>query len=132
MGLRTKDEALLQAVLEEREEAKEGEGDEMKGDCPAAHRELVERIKKSQGKQEEAMESTVVEALGLSWLRFAKAEDEAEADKPHSTEAEMYHSSPSDGIQQKISRAEEESLDGSLGIASDGREENVGKDEEHV
>ncbi|KAH7828628.1 uncharacterized protein MONOS_14312 [Monocercomonoides exilis] len=48
-GLRTEDEALLLEVLEELEEAKEGEGEEMKGGCPAAHRELVERIKKSQG-----------------------------------------------------------------------------------
>ncbi|KAH7825977.1 uncharacterized protein MONOS_4549 [Monocercomonoides exilis] len=106
-GLRTEDVVLLPEeialdVLEEREEAEEGErggkegeergeeyggrvggkdegreggdGNEEKGGYPAAHREFVERIKENLGKMEKAMEQLVVEALGLSWLRFVKAE----------------------------------------------------------
>ncbi|KAH7819168.1 uncharacterized protein MONOS_3238 [Monocercomonoides exilis] len=148
--------AIALAVLEEQEEAKEGErrgkegeekgeeeekedggreggdGNEEKGGYPAAHRKFVERIKENQGKLEEAMVPLVVDALGLSGLRFVKVETEAGADKQHSVEPEVCRSSPSDGIQQENRRAEEEVADGSLGIASDGREENVGKDEEQV
>ncbi|KAH7821321.1 uncharacterized protein MONOS_15015 [Monocercomonoides exilis] len=76
------------------------------------------------------MAPLVVEAHGLSGLRFVKAE--AEADMLHSVEPEVCSSSPSDGIQQENRRAEEEAANRSLGIASDGREENVGKDEEQV
>eukprot|EP00770_Monocercomonoides_exilis_P011996 MONOS_11938.1-p1 / transcript=MONOS_11938.1 / gene=MONOS_11938 / organism=Monocercomonoides_exilis_PA203 / gene_product=flagellar associated protein / transcript_product=flagellar associated protein / location=Mono_scaffold00628:4-3414(-) / protein_length=1023 / sequence_SO=supercontig / SO=protein_coding / is_pseudo=false len=159
-GLRMEDvvlspAAIALAVLEEREEAEEGEkggkngeekgeekgedgrreggdGNEEKGGYPTAHREFVEKIKENQGKLEEAMAPLVVEALGLSGLRFVKAETEVGADKQYSVEPEVCSSSPSDGIQQENRRAEEEAADGSLGLASDGREENVGKDEEHV
>ncbi|KAH7828770.1 uncharacterized protein MONOS_11278 [Monocercomonoides exilis] len=123
-------------ALEEREEAEEGEkgykegeekgeedggrergdGNEEKGGYPTAHGEFVERIKENQGKLEEAMVQLVVEAQGLSRLRFVKAEAEDEAD----------------GIQQENRRAEEEAADGTLGITSDGSEENVGKDVEQV
>ncbi|KAH7822271.1 uncharacterized protein MONOS_11983 [Monocercomonoides exilis] len=65
----------------------------------------------------------IVEALGLSRLRFVKAGPEAEteagADKQHSEESEVNSSSPSDGIQQENKRAEEEATDGSLNISSD-------------
>eukprot|EP00770_Monocercomonoides_exilis_P016597 MONOS_16565.1-p1 / transcript=MONOS_16565.1 / gene=MONOS_16565 / organism=Monocercomonoides_exilis_PA203 / gene_product=IQ domain-containing protein H / transcript_product=IQ domain-containing protein H / location=Mono_scaffold01866:30-1708(-) / protein_length=472 / sequence_SO=supercontig / SO=protein_coding / is_pseudo=false len=159
-GLRMEDvvlspAAIALAVLEEREEAEEGEkggkegeekgeekgedgrregddGNEEKGGYPTAHREFVEKIKENQGKLEEAMAPLVVEALGLSGLRFVKAETEVGADKQHSVEPEVRSSSPSDGIQQENRRAAEEAADGSLGLASDGREENVGKDEEQV
>ncbi|KAH7819367.1 uncharacterized protein MONOS_17942 [Monocercomonoides exilis] len=78
------------------------------------------------------MAQLIVKALGLSGLRFVKAESEVGVSKQHSVEPEVHSSSPSDGIQQEISRAEEEAADGSLGTTFDGREENVGKDEEHV
>ncbi|KAH7821117.1 uncharacterized protein MONOS_13549 [Monocercomonoides exilis] len=73
-GLRMEDvilsqAAIAQAVLEELEEAEEGDGNEEKGWHPTAHREFVERIKENQGKLEEAMELLIVEALGLSGLR---------------------------------------------------------------
>ncbi|KAH7828827.1 uncharacterized protein MONOS_6167 [Monocercomonoides exilis] len=124
-------EKIVLAVLEEREEVEEGEkgckegdkegeekgeedggreggdGNEEKGVYPTAHREFVERIKENQGKLEEAMAPLVVEALGLGRLRFVKAEAEADSDKQHSVEPEVCSSSPSDGIQQKISREEE-------------------------
>ncbi|KAH7823610.1 uncharacterized protein MONOS_9489 [Monocercomonoides exilis] len=131
-GLRMEDVVLLPAaipldVLEEREEAEEGErrgkegeekgeekgekegeedggreggdGNEEKDGYPTAHREFVEKIKDNQGKLEEAMAQMVVEALGLSGLRFVKAEAEADSDKQHSVEPEVCSSSPSDGIQ---------------------------------
>ncbi|KAH7815134.1 uncharacterized protein MONOS_13518 [Monocercomonoides exilis] len=72
---------------EGKEEGKEdggregGDGNEVKGGCPTAHREFVERIKENQMKLEEAMALLVVEALGLSELRFVKAEAEADSDK---------------------------------------------------
>ncbi|KAH7827002.1 uncharacterized protein MONOS_16083 [Monocercomonoides exilis] len=73
----------------------------------------------------------VVEALGLSRLRFVKADAEAGADKQHSVEPEVCSFSPSDGIQQENRRAAEEAAAyGSFDITSDGREENVRKDEE--
>ncbi|KAH7820936.1 uncharacterized protein MONOS_9162 [Monocercomonoides exilis] len=120
------------AVLEEREEAEEGEkggkegskdgeeeegreggdGNEEKGVYMTSRREFVERIKENQGKQENTMSPLVVEALELSWLRFVKAVAKAEADteagpdKQHSVEPEVHSSSPSDGFQREISRAE--------------------------
>ncbi|KAH7815543.1 uncharacterized protein MONOS_7160 [Monocercomonoides exilis] len=150
-GLRMEDvvlspAAIALAVLEEREEVEDGErggkegeekgeekgedgrregddGNEEKGGYPTAHREFVKRIKENQGKLEEAMAQLVVEAFGLSWLRFVKADAEAGADKQHSVEPEVCSSSPSDGIQQENRRAaEEEAADGSLGITSDGSE----------
>ncbi|KAH7828851.1 uncharacterized protein MONOS_6148 [Monocercomonoides exilis] len=109
---------IAQEVLEEREEEEEGEkggkdgkedggreggdGNEEKGGYPTAHREFVEKIKENQGKLEEAMALLVVEALGLSGLRFVKAEVEVGADKQHSVEPEVCSSSSSDGIQQEI------------------------------
>ncbi|KAH7818636.1 uncharacterized protein MONOS_8386 [Monocercomonoides exilis] len=104
--------AIELAVLEEREEAEEGEkggkrgeekgeedggkdggreggdGNEEKGGYPTAHREFVERIKENQGKLEEAIAPLVVEALGLSGLRFVKADAEVGADQQHSVEPE--------------------------------------------
>ncbi|KAH7826126.1 uncharacterized protein MONOS_5518 [Monocercomonoides exilis] len=102
-GLRMEDVALSPAaivldVLKEREEAEEGErggkegekegekegkedggreegdGNEAKGVYPTTYREFVERIKENQGKLEDAMELLVVKALGMSGLRFVKAE----------------------------------------------------------
>ncbi|KAH7831467.1 uncharacterized protein MONOS_15419 [Monocercomonoides exilis] len=67
-------EEIVLVVLEEREEAEEGDVNEVKGGYPAAHREFVERIKENRGKLEEAMAPLVVEALGMSGLRFVKAE----------------------------------------------------------
>ncbi|KAH7818447.1 uncharacterized protein MONOS_14078 [Monocercomonoides exilis] len=141
--------AIALAVLEEREEAEEGEkggkkgeekgedgrregddGNEEKGGYPTDHREFVEKIKENQGKLEEAMAPLVVEALGLSLLRFVKAE--TEVDKHHSVEPEACSSSPSDGIQEEISRADEEAADVSLGMTSDGSAEGVWKDMENV
>ncbi|KAH7827132.1 uncharacterized protein MONOS_12634 [Monocercomonoides exilis] len=144
--------AIALAVLEEREEVEEGErgckegdkegeekgeedggkdggkeggdGNEEKCGYPTAHREFVERIKENRGKLEEAMAPLVVETLGLSRLRFVK-EDE-DSDKHHSVEPEMCSIFSVDGIQQEISRTEEEAADGSLGITSDGGK----KDEE--
>ncbi|KAH7815148.1 uncharacterized protein MONOS_12830 [Monocercomonoides exilis] len=137
----------------EREEAEEGErrgkegdkegeekgwrkgvdGNEEKSGYPTAHREFVDRIKENQGKLEEAMAPLVVEALGLSGLRFVKAEAEVGVSKQHSVKYEVCSTPSAYGIQQEISRAEEEeAADGSLGMTSDGREENVGKDEEQV
>ncbi|KAH7831500.1 uncharacterized protein MONOS_11999 [Monocercomonoides exilis] len=111
----------------------EGDVNEVKGGYPTAHREFVERIKENQGKLEEAMAPLVVEALGLSGLRFVKADAEVGASKQHPMKPEVCSSSPSDGIQQEISRAaEEEAADGSLGLASDGSAEEVGKDVEQV
>ncbi|KAH7831433.1 uncharacterized protein MONOS_5403 [Monocercomonoides exilis] len=107
--------AIAPAVLEEQEEEEEGRGNEVKGWYLTVHREFVERIKKNQEKLEEAMAPLIVEALGLSGLRFVKAEAEAGADKQHSVEPEVCSSSPSDGIQQENRRAEEEAADGSLG-----------------
>ncbi|KAH7822546.1 uncharacterized protein MONOS_8828 [Monocercomonoides exilis] len=80
------------------------------------------------------MTPLVVEALGMSRLRFvnARTETEASAGKKYSVEPEVSNSSPSDGIQQENRRAAEEAADGSLGIASDGSAEEVGKDEEQV
>ncbi|KAH7817058.1 uncharacterized protein MONOS_13828 [Monocercomonoides exilis] len=74
--------AISLAELEEREEAEEGEregaeggdGTEEKGGYRTAHRDFVERIKENKGKLEEAIAPLVVEALGLSGLRFVKAE----------------------------------------------------------
>ncbi|KAH7819368.1 uncharacterized protein MONOS_9249 [Monocercomonoides exilis] len=43
--------AIALAVPEEREEAEGGDGDEVKGGYPVAHREFVEKIKDNQGKQ---------------------------------------------------------------------------------
>ncbi|KAH7830290.1 uncharacterized protein MONOS_7557 [Monocercomonoides exilis] len=85
-GLRIEDivqsrAVIVQAVFDEREEAEEGDGNEEKGGYPTARREFVERIKENQGKLEEAIALLVVEALGLSGLRFVKAGTEAEADK---------------------------------------------------
>ncbi|KAH7831279.1 uncharacterized protein MONOS_11208 [Monocercomonoides exilis] len=160
-GLRMEDEVLSSAVialvvLEEREEAEEGEkggkegeekgeengeedggrevgdGNEENGRYPTAHREYVEKIKEKQGKLEETMSPLVVEALGLSGLRFVKAEAEAGANKQHSEEPELCSSSPSDGTQLENRRAEEEEADGSLGITFDGSAERVRKDEEQV
>ncbi|KAH7828290.1 uncharacterized protein MONOS_12750 [Monocercomonoides exilis] len=81
MGRGVAPAAIALAVLEEREEAKEGErgdkegeemggkeggdGNEEKSGRPTAHREFVERMKENQGKLEEAMALLVVEALGL-------------------------------------------------------------------
>ncbi|KAH7815004.1 uncharacterized protein MONOS_9607 [Monocercomonoides exilis] len=148
--------AIALAVLEEREESEEGEkggkegeeegeedggkdggreggdGNEEKGGYPTAHREFVERIKENQGKLEEAMAPLIVEALGLSVLRFVKAEVEMGADKQHSVEPEVCSSSPSDGIQQENRRAEEEAADGSLGITSDGSSDELERNEEQV
>ncbi|KAH7819659.1 uncharacterized protein MONOS_13138 [Monocercomonoides exilis] len=76
-------EEIVLAVLEEREEAEEGDVNEEKGVYPTAHREFVERIKENQRKLEEAMVQMVVEALGLSRLRFVKADAEADTDKQH-------------------------------------------------
>ncbi|KAH7819459.1 uncharacterized protein MONOS_7128 [Monocercomonoides exilis] len=137
VGLRKEDVVLSPAaivleVLEEREEAEGGDGNEEKGGYPTAHREFVERIKENQGKLEEAMAPLIVEALGLSGLRFVKAEAEVGAYKQHSVEPEVRSSSPSDGIQQENRIAEEEEADGSLGISSDGSANGVGKDEEQV
>ncbi|KAH7829090.1 uncharacterized protein MONOS_17131 [Monocercomonoides exilis] len=78
------------------------------------------------------MSPLVVEALGLSGLRFVKAEAEAGANKQHSEEPELCSSSPSDGTQLENRRAEEEEADGSLGITFDGSTEGVRKDEEQV
>eukprot|EP00770_Monocercomonoides_exilis_P016328 MONOS_16282.1-p1 / transcript=MONOS_16282.1 / gene=MONOS_16282 / organism=Monocercomonoides_exilis_PA203 / gene_product=unspecified product / transcript_product=unspecified product / location=Mono_scaffold01612:4538-5904(+) / protein_length=298 / sequence_SO=supercontig / SO=protein_coding / is_pseudo=false len=137
--------AIALAVLEEREEAEEGErgckegeekgkekgeedggrdggdGNEEKGGYPTAHREHVERIEEIQVMLEEAMTPMVVDVLGLSGLRFVKAETEVGADKQHSVEPEECSFFPSDGIQQENRRAVEEAADGSLGITSDGR-----------
>ncbi|KAH7818638.1 uncharacterized protein MONOS_8384 [Monocercomonoides exilis] len=136
-GLRMEDVVLLPAAialaaLEEREEAKECEGNEEKGGYPTAHREFVERIKENQGKLEEAIAQLVVEALGLVWLRFMKVKTHPEADKQHSVESEMCSSSPSDGIQQENRKAAEEATDMSLGITSDGSADGVRKDVEQV
>ncbi|KAH7816028.1 uncharacterized protein MONOS_2536 [Monocercomonoides exilis] len=160
-GLRMEDvvlfpEAIALAMLDGREEVEEGngngeegeekgeedggkdggreggDGNEEKGWYPTAHRKFVERIKEKQGKLEEAMAPLVVEALGLSRLRFVKAEAEAGADKQHSEEPELCSSSPSDGIQQENRRAEEEEADGSLEITSDGCSDEVRKDVEQV
>ncbi|KAH7815970.1 uncharacterized protein MONOS_13057 [Monocercomonoides exilis] len=160
-GLRMEDvvlfpEAIALAMLDGREEVEEGngngeegeekgeedggkdggreggDGNEEKGWYPTAHRKFVERIKEKQGKLEEAMAPLAVEALGLSRLRFVKAEAEAGADKQHSEEPELCSSSPSDGIQEEISRAEEEAADGSLEITSDGCSDEVRKDVEQV
>ncbi|KAH7816485.1 uncharacterized protein MONOS_15632 [Monocercomonoides exilis] len=123
--------AIELAVLEKREEAKEGEGDEMKGGYPIARREFVKKqTKENHRKLEEAMAQLVVEALGLVLLRFMKAEVKTDIDKQHSMESEVCSSSPSDGIQQDNRKAEEETVDGSLGITSDGSAEGVGKDKE--
>ncbi|KAH7827768.1 uncharacterized protein MONOS_17273 [Monocercomonoides exilis] len=125
-GLRMEDvvlppAAIALAVLEEREEAEEGEregkegeeegeedrgkeggdGNEEKGGYPTAHGEFVERIKENQGKLEEAIAPLVVEALGLSGLRFVKADAEV-----------------------GNRRVEEEAADGSLGITSDGEKKD--------
>ncbi|KAH7825395.1 uncharacterized protein MONOS_2529 [Monocercomonoides exilis] len=123
-GMRTDDDVVLlpvdieQTMLEEREEAEEGErggkegeengeedgrkegseGNEEKGGYPTAHREFVERIKESQGKLEEAIAPLVVEGLGLSGLRFVKADAEVGADKQHSVEPEVCSSLSANGI----------------------------------
>ncbi|KAH7823562.1 putative IQ domain-containing protein H [Monocercomonoides exilis] len=72
-GLRMEDvvlslAAIVLAVLEEREEAEEGEGYEEKDKYPTAHREYVRKIKENQGKLEEAMVPLVTEALELARL----------------------------------------------------------------
>ncbi|KAH7819121.1 uncharacterized protein MONOS_12788 [Monocercomonoides exilis] len=100
--------AIALEVLEEWEEAEEGEmeeteggdGNEEKGGRPIAHREFVEGIKENQGKLEEAIAQLVVEALGLSRLRFVKARTatEASAGKKFSVQPEMRNFSPADGI----------------------------------
>ncbi|KAH7821884.1 uncharacterized protein MONOS_5152 [Monocercomonoides exilis] len=77
-------EEIVLAVLEEREEAEEGDGNEEKNGYPTAHREFVERIKENQGKVEEAIAPLVVEALGMSGLRFVKVGLEAGAGKQYS------------------------------------------------
>ncbi|KAH7827825.1 uncharacterized protein MONOS_12314 [Monocercomonoides exilis] len=122
--------AIALAELEEREEVEEGErrgkegeedgeekggrergdGNEEKGGYQTAHRDFVERIKEKQRKLEEAMVLLVVEALGLSWLSTSSAY----------------------GIQQEISRAEEEAADGSLGITFDESSDGAVKDVEQV
>ncbi|KAH7825082.1 uncharacterized protein MONOS_8979 [Monocercomonoides exilis] len=147
VGLRMEDvvllpEEIVQAVLEEREEEEEGGVNKVKNGYPTAHREFVERIKENQGKLEEAMAPLVVEAVGLSLLRFVKvaaeakaeteteAEDEAYANKQHLVEPKVCSSSPSDGIQQEISRAEEEAAVVSFGITSDESADELVKDEE--
>ncbi|KAH7820374.1 uncharacterized protein MONOS_6247 [Monocercomonoides exilis] len=86
-GLRMEDvvlppAAIALAVLEEREEAEEGGGNRVKGGHRTVHREFVERIKENQGKLEEAMEP-LVEALGLSGLRFVKEETHEKTGKQH-------------------------------------------------
>ncbi|KAH7816452.1 uncharacterized protein MONOS_15518 [Monocercomonoides exilis] len=152
--------AIELAVLKEREEAEEGkrggkegeekgeergkekgeedegrdggDGNEEKGGYPTVHREYVGKIKENQGKLEEAMAQLVVEALGLSQLRSVKVKTHKEADKRYSVESKMCSSSPSDGIQQESRKAEKETVDGSLGITSDGSAEGVGKDKEHL
>ncbi|KAH7817089.1 uncharacterized protein MONOS_8002 [Monocercomonoides exilis] len=117
--------AIALEALEEREKAEEGErggkegeekgggergdGNEEKGSYLTAHREFVEKIKENQGKLEEAMAPLIVEGLGLSGLRFVKAD--AEADKQHSVESEVLSTSSVDCIQQEILRAEEEAAD---------------------
>ncbi|KAH7826803.1 uncharacterized protein MONOS_3884 [Monocercomonoides exilis] len=108
-------------MLEGREEVEECEGNEEKGGYPILQIEFVERIKEKQRKLEEAMAPLVVDALGLSRLRFVK-ETKAEVDKQHSVKSEVCSISSADGIQQEILRAEEEAADGSLGIISDGSE----------
>ncbi|KAH7823546.1 uncharacterized protein MONOS_12739 [Monocercomonoides exilis] len=55
-------------VLEEWEEAEEGEGYEEKDEYPTAHREYVRKIKENQGKLEEAMVPLVTEALESAQL----------------------------------------------------------------
>ncbi|KAH7818644.1 uncharacterized protein MONOS_2342 [Monocercomonoides exilis] len=67
--------------------------------------------------------------LSVAGLRFVKAEVKTDTDKQHSVESEVCSSSPSDGIQQENRKAEE-TIDGSLGITSDGSAEGVGKDKE--
>ncbi|KAH7821110.1 uncharacterized protein MONOS_13728 [Monocercomonoides exilis] len=136
--------AIVLAVFDEREEAEEGEKGGKEGEEKGeeegedGRRDGGDGIIENQVKLEEAKVPLVVEALGLSELRFVKAEvgTEAEAEagtnKQHSIETKVCRSSTSDGIQQEISRAEEEAVDGSSGITSDGREENMGKDEEQV
>ncbi|KAH7819265.1 uncharacterized protein MONOS_2878 [Monocercomonoides exilis] len=109
-----------------------GDGNEEKNGYSTAHRYFVERIKEKQGKLESAMVLLVVEALGLCRLRFVKAEAEADSDKQHSLKPEVCRTSQRDDIQQEISRAEEDSADGSLGITSYGSSDGVGKDEEQV
>ncbi|KAH7826239.1 uncharacterized protein MONOS_7673 [Monocercomonoides exilis] len=110
-----------------------GDRNEEKGGYPTAHREFVERIKENQGKLEEAMAPLIVKALGLSGLRFVKAEVEVGADKQHSVEPEVCSSSPSDGIQQENRRAkEEEAADGSLGITFDESSDGAVKDVEQM
>ncbi|KAH7823488.1 uncharacterized protein MONOS_9867 [Monocercomonoides exilis] len=78
------------------------------------------------------MATLVVEALGLSLLRFVKADAEVGADKQHSVEPEVFSSSPSDGTQLENRRAEEEEADGSLEITSDGCSDEVRKEEKQV
>ncbi|KAH7818867.1 uncharacterized protein MONOS_13813 [Monocercomonoides exilis] len=130
-GLRMEDVVLLPeeivlVVLEEREEAEEGDVNEVKGGYPAAHREFVERVKKNQGKPEEVMAQLNVETLGLSRLRFVKADTEVCVSKQHPMKSEVCSSSPSDGIQQENRRAsEEEATDMSFGAISDGSEGSV-------
>ncbi|KAH7823395.1 uncharacterized protein MONOS_17600 [Monocercomonoides exilis] len=121
-------------MLEEREEAEEGErggkegeengeedgrkegseGNEEKGGYPTAHREFVERIKESQGKLEEAIAPLVVEGLGLGRLRFVKAfERQATAFNRRT------------GEQKKKQKMDP-------GITSDGNSYGVKKDEEQM
>ncbi|KAH7819790.1 uncharacterized protein MONOS_10210 [Monocercomonoides exilis] len=78
------------------------------------------------------MTPLVVEELGLNGLRFVKTDAEVGADKQHSVEPEVFSSSPSNGIQQEISRAEEEAADGSLGITLDESSDGVVKDFEQM
>ncbi|KAH7824037.1 uncharacterized protein MONOS_1666 [Monocercomonoides exilis] len=63
----------------------------------------------------------VVEALGMSRLRFvnARTETEASAGKKYSVEPEVSNSSPADGIRQENRKSEEEEGNLYLGITSD-------------
>ncbi|KAH7817372.1 uncharacterized protein MONOS_12392 [Monocercomonoides exilis] len=89
----------------------------------------------NQGEPDEAGRSdgsVVVEALGLNRLRFVKADADVGVSKQHPMKPEVCSSSPSNSIQQEISRAEEEAADGSLGITSDGSSDGEKKDEEQM
>ncbi|KAH7826990.1 uncharacterized protein MONOS_3536 [Monocercomonoides exilis] len=80
-------------------------------------------MKENLGKLEEAMALLVVEALGLSRLRFVKAGAEADSDKQHSIETKLCCSSSDYSIQQEISRTEKEAADVSC-VTSDKSEGN--------
>ncbi|KAH7821009.1 uncharacterized protein MONOS_7686 [Monocercomonoides exilis] len=130
--------SIALAVLEEREEVEEGERggkDGGKGEKKSEKKmdgEFVERNKENQEKLEEVIAPLVVEALGLSGLRFVKEKAEVGVNKQHSVEPEVCSSLSAYCIQQEISRAEEEAADGSLGITFDESSDGAVKDVEQM